>query len=63
MRPGFDPRKVPLTLRRRVDWIPNPPVAIASRDLRARVRAGRSIRFQVPARVEALVRRLGLYLR
>ena len=62
-RPGFDPRRVPLALRRRVDWIPNPPVAIASRDLRARVRAGRSIRFQVPPRVETLVRRLGLYVR
>ena len=62
-RPGFDVRRVPAALRRNVDWIPNPPVAIASRDLRARVREGRSIRFQVPAAVLALVSRLGLYAR
>jgi nicotinate-nucleotide adenylyltransferase len=62
-RPGFDTRLVPARLRRAVDWIPNPPVAIASRDLRARVRTGRSIRFQVPKGVAALVRRLGLYAR
>ena len=61
VRPGFDALRVPAALKRRVAWIPNPPVDIASHTLRAHVRAGRSIRFQVPARVEALVLRLGLY--
>lgn len=61
VRPGFAVRRLPPALARRVDWIPGPPVGISSRELRARVRTRRSIRFQVPPSVEALVRRLGLY--
>ncbi len=60
-RPGFDPRRVAPALLRRVDWIANPPVGVSSSELRARVRTRRSIRFQVPAAVERLVRELGLY--
>jgi len=41
----------------------NPPVAIASTDLRRRVARGQSIRFLVPAAVERRVRALGLYRR
>jgi len=61
VRPGFDTSRVAPALLRRVDWIPNPPVGISSTELRARVKARRSIRFQVPAAVLALVQRLGLY--
>ena len=60
-RPGFDALRVPLKTKRRVDWLPNAPVAIASRDLRKRVAQGKSIRFLVPARVERLVAKLDLY--
>jgi len=60
-RPGYDPGRVPARTAKQVDWLPNAPVAIASRDLRKRVAQGRSIRFLVPARVERLVARLGLY--
>jgi nicotinate-nucleotide adenylyltransferase len=60
-RPGFAARRVPARVGRRVDWLPNAPVDISSRDLRRRVAAGRSIRFLVPDRVARLVERLGLY--
>ena len=60
-RPGFPVRRLAKGLARRVDWLPVPPVGIASRELRASVRAGRSIRFQVPPAVGALIARLGLY--
>jgi nicotinate-nucleotide adenylyltransferase len=60
-RPGFPLRKVPARVGRRVDWLPNAPVDISSRDLRRRVAAGRSIRFLVPERVARLIGRLGLY--
>jgi len=38
-----------------------PPIGIASHDLRARVAAGRSIRYQVPRGVEAYIQAQGLY--
>jgi nicotinate-nucleotide adenylyltransferase len=60
-RPGFRAARVGAAVRRRVDWLPNAPVDISSRDLRKRVAQGRSIRFLVPAAVERLVARLGLY--
>ena len=60
-RPGFVPRRIPARIARRVDWLPNAPVDISSRDLRRRVAAGRSIRFLVPDRVARLVETLGLY--
>ena len=60
-RPGVRAGRVAPKVRARLDWLPNVPVAIASRDLRARVAAGRSIRFLVPPKVERLVAQLGLY--
>jgi nicotinate-nucleotide adenylyltransferase len=60
-RPGFRAARVGAAVSRRVDWLPNAPVDISSRDLRKRVAQGRSIRFLVPAAVERLVTRLGLY--
>jgi nicotinate-nucleotide adenylyltransferase len=46
---------------RRIVHLGNPPVAIASTDLRRRVARGRSIRFLVPDAVERRVRAMGLY--
>ena len=60
-RPGFAARRIPARVGRSVDWLPNVPVDISSRDLRRRVAAGRSIRYLVPDRVARLVERLGLY--
>jgi nicotinate-nucleotide adenylyltransferase len=60
-RPGFPVRGVAAGIRRAVTWLPITPVTIASRDLRARVAQGRSIRFLTPAPVERLIARLGLY--
>jgi len=60
-RPGFPARRIPARVQRRVDWLPNAPVDISSRDLRRRVADGRSIRFLVPDRVARLIERLGLY--
>jgi nicotinate-nucleotide adenylyltransferase len=47
--------------RRRVDRIPAPLIGISATDLRARVAAGRPIRYQVPAAVEAYIEAQGLY--
>ena len=62
-RPEASDRTPPSMARfaRRIVHLGNPPVAIASTDLRARVARGRSIRFLVPAAVEKRVDALGLY--
>ena len=48
-------------LAARVDWAEMPELGIASSDLQQRVRAGRSIRYQVPAAVARYVADHGLY--
>jgi nicotinate-nucleotide adenylyltransferase len=53
--PDFGPGTHPMTV------VNVPPIGISSTDLRARVAAGRSIRFQVPRGVEAYIREHGLY--
>jgi nicotinate-nucleotide adenylyltransferase len=52
---------VPARLRHRVVLLDNPPVATSSSALRARARAGRSLRYLVPDAVAAYVARHGLY--
>jgi len=54
---------VPARVRGRVVLLDNPPVAISSSALRARARAGRSLRYLVPDAVAAFVARHGLYRR
>jgi nicotinate-nucleotide adenylyltransferase len=44
-----------------VDWIHPPPVGVSASDIRARVAAGRSIRYHVTPRVEDYIRATGLY--
>lgn len=61
-RPGAArPPRLAAAQARRIVHLGNPPVDIASTDLRRRVARGRSIRFLVPAAVERRVRALGLY--
>ena len=48
---------------RGVTWITMPQVGIASSDIRARLRAGRSIRYLVPGPVERYIRQHRLYQR
>ena len=60
-RPDVPWRSLPVTLRRqtrRIDW---PAVPFASHALRDDIAAGRSIRYQVPARVDEYIRRHHLY--
>ena len=48
---------------RGIRWLTMPQVEIASSDIRARLRAGRSIRYLVPPQVERCIRQQGLYQR
>ncbi len=65
-RPG-DPVSLPELeaalpgITRKVRWLSAPPVAISGRDIRQRVRTGRSIRYLVPEPVRVLVERGGWY--
>jgi nicotinate-nucleotide adenylyltransferase len=52
---------LPAGLRGRVVLLDNPPVAISSSALRARARAGGSLRYLVPDAVAATIARHGLY--
>ena len=48
-------------LRSQTDALPAPPIAVSSSDLRARVAAGRPIRYLVPDGVAAYIAAQGLY--
>ncbi len=45
----------------RVVWVTMPPIGISASDIRARVRAGRSVRYLVPPGVEEYIHRHRLY--
>jgi nicotinate-nucleotide adenylyltransferase len=63
-RPGAGARSRAWTAgaaARRVVWIENPAIDVSSSLLRARARAGRSLRYLVPERVAHYIARHGLY--
>jgi nicotinate-nucleotide adenylyltransferase len=60
-RPGMDLTRVTDEIMRRVRMVATCEVDVASRDIRDRVREGKSIRYLVPAAVEAYIRRENLY--
>ena len=65
-RPGAPPPQLAMQLlrpgaRERVDLVEIPGVAIASRELRERVREGRPITYLMPPKVEAFIHQSGLY--
>jgi nicotinate-nucleotide adenylyltransferase len=60
-RPEAPWNRLPSGLRRKARRIPAIPVPLASREIRERVRAGRSIRYQVPDAVERYIRQRRLY--
>jgi nicotinate-nucleotide adenylyltransferase len=60
-RPGFSWASVPAALRRKVHRLEWPQVPLASHEVRAQVRRGRSIRYQVPDSVERYIRSHRLY--
>ncbi len=65
-RPGYRPDLSDLEaavpgLGARLDWVDMPPTAVSSRDIRTRVRAGRSIRYQVAEGVRGYIEEYGLY--
>ena len=47
--------------RERIDLVPIPGVAISGREMRDRVRAGRSLRYLTPSAVERYIESRGLY--
>jgi len=61
-RSGLDYSEVEEDIMAAVKWIPNPPrLEISSSDIRARIAAGKSIRYLVPESVEHYIRRRDLY--
>ena len=60
-RPGMDLTRVKDEIMRRVRMVPTCEVNVASRDIRERVREGKSIRYLVPPAVEAYIRSENLY--
>ncbi len=65
-RPGYRPDMTALVstlpgIQERVHWVQMPFIGLAASDIRARVRAGLSIRYQVPEAVEQYIRQYRLY--
>ncbi|MEW5957537.1 MAG: nicotinate-nucleotide adenylyltransferase [Chloroflexota bacterium] len=65
-RPGHQPDLTRLVgqipgIAGRLDWVEMPALGISASDIRARVRAGQSIRYQVPAEVQAYIQTHRLY--
>lgn len=55
------PSATPTRRARHIKWLPMPQVAIASSDIRARLKAGRSIRYLVPTAVARYLEQHKLY--
>jgi len=67
-RPGYDPASVEMSVRMveerfhaKITLLHTPGTAISSHEIRARVRAGKSLRYLVPPAVEEYVHNHGLY--
>jgi nicotinate-nucleotide adenylyltransferase len=60
-RPGVSMDDADPSIRRKATVLHAPELSIASRDIRERVRQGRTIRYLVPAAVEAYIREKKLY--
>lgn len=60
-RPGFSLDQAESYFRDRVKVVKTPLIEIASRDIRQRVKAEKSIRYLVPEKVETYIREHGLY--
>jgi nicotinate-nucleotide adenylyltransferase len=57
-RPGSKP---PAKADKKISWITMPQIGISSSDIRARIRADRSIRYLLPGAVERFIRSRHLY--
>ncbi|OGR93473.1 MAG: nicotinate (nicotinamide) nucleotide adenylyltransferase [Elusimicrobia bacterium RIFCSPLOWO2_01_FULL_59_12] len=60
-RPEAPWPRLPAGMRRKARRIPWPAVSLASHEIRARIRQGQSIRYQVPDTVGKYIRKHGLY--
>jgi nicotinate-nucleotide adenylyltransferase len=60
-RSAHGPRRTTARPPRGAKWLPMPPLAITSSDIRARIKAGRSIRYLVPTAVARFIHSQQLY--
>lgn len=60
-RPGQTSGALPAALRRVVKKVPSYAIPFSSREIRAQVRTGKSIRYQVPESVRRYIESRGLY--
>lgn len=61
-RPGFEPKSIPKDLQGKISICPVPEIGIASRELRERVRRGKSIKYLVADEVHDYIYTNNLYV-